>query len=103
MLNTIKSIFCKKIFFSYIDEKVKLSIIKYNKSLQNTLVINIINYKLISEKHIVYITKNEGKEYSSYYNKLLYEGEYLNGKRHGKGKEYDEIYDYIKYEGEYLN
>ena len=36
---------------------------------------------------------NEGngtvKEYNSN-NKLIYEGEYLNGKRNGKGKEYDD-------------
>ena len=34
--------------------------------------------------------------------KLEYEGEYLNGKRHGKGK----LYNYdgkLEYEGEYLN
>ena len=29
----------------------------------------------------------KGKEYDKY-GQLLYEGEYLNGKRHGKGKEY---------------
>ena len=33
---------------------------------------------------------------------MIFEGEYLNGKRNGKGKEY---YDYgkLKFEGEYLN
>ena len=31
---------------------------------------------------------------------LKYEGEYLNGKRHGKGKEY--YNGKLKYEGEYL-
>jgi len=33
---------------------------------------------------------------------LIYEGEYLNGKRHGKGKEYNCMGDLV-YEGEYLN
>ena len=32
--------------------------------------------------------KGKGKEYN-YYGKLEFEGEYLNGERHGKGKEYD--------------
>ena len=39
------------------------------------------------------------KEY--YDSKLLFEGEYLNGKRHGKGKEY--YFDgKLSFEGEYL-
>ena len=34
-------------------------------------------------------------------NKLIFEGEYLNGERNGKGKKY---YDYgLIFEGEYLN
>ena len=40
------------------------------------------------------------KEYDDY-DKLKFEGEYLNGKRNGKGKEYD--YDKLKFEGKYLN
>ena len=34
-------------------------------------------------------------------NRLIFEGEYLNGKRNGKGKEYDN--NKIIFEGEYLN
>ena len=33
---------------------------------------------------------------------LLFEGEYLNGKKNGKGKEYD-YYGELVYEGKYLN
>ena len=33
---------------------------------------------------------------------LKFEGEYLNGKRHGKGKEYDETSLKLKFEAEYL-
>ena len=33
---------------------------------------------------------------------LIYEGEYLNGKRNGKGKEYYNN-NQLKFEGEYLN
>ena len=43
----------------------------------------------------------KGKEYN-WNGKLIFEGEYLNGKRVGKGKEYD--YDgKLIFEGEYLN
>ena len=43
-----------------------------------------------------------GKEYVTLNNDLLYEGEYVNGKRNGKGKEY---YDdgALEFEGEYIN
>ena len=42
----------------------------------------------------------KGKEFNKY-NKLLYEGEYSNGKRNGKGKEYTELLpSYLIFEGE---
>ena len=50
----------------------------------------------------MYESNGIGKEYNSYSDKLIYEGEYLNGKRNGKGKEYDNCFGTI-YEGEYLN
>ena len=37
--------------------------------------------------------KRNGIKIEYYYNKILFEGEYLNGERHGKGKEY-----YIRFE-----
>ena len=42
------------------------------------------------------------KEYNDYYSLIIFEGEYLNGQKHGKGKEY---YDNgkLEFEGEYLN
>jgi len=42
------------------------------------------------------------KEYN-YYDKLIFESEYLNGKRNRKGKKYDNIFGYQVFEGEYLN
>ena len=56
-----------------------------------------MNFKGI---HIAYESIIKGKEY--YYDKLIYEGEYLNGERNGKGKEYD-YDDALEFEGEYLN
>jgi len=42
------------------------------------------------------------KEYSGWRSRLIFEGEYLNGKRNGKGKEYT-LKGILKFEGEYLN
>ena len=44
----------------------------------------------------------KGKKYN-WNGKLIFEGEFLNGKRHGKGKEYDELNDKLIFEGEYKN
>ena len=58
--------------------------------MQNILSINLFNYKIISNNYINYENKERkiGKEYNRKLNVLLYEGEYLNGKKNGKGKEY---------------
>ena len=40
------------------------------------------------------------KEYNYY---LIFEGEYLNGRRNGKGKEYEQEMRTLSFEGEYLN
>ena len=54
MLKNIKSLYFIKISFLYLDEKKKLQIIKYNKTLQKNLNISIINYKLFTGKYIIY-------------------------------------------------
>ena len=101
IINNIKSKYIIKIIFSYLDEKIKLKSIKYNKKLQNLFNINIINYKFFNGKFIEYESNGKGKEYN-YNSTLLFEGEYLNGERNGKGKEY--YYNgKLKFEGEYLN
>ena len=102
MLDNIKSVYCLKFIFSYINEKDKLKIIKTNKNLQNKIGIALINYKIFSGRYIILETNNKGKECSIYNDKMLFEGEYLNRKRSGKGKQYN-IYGDIIYEGEYLN
>ena len=88
--------------FSYVDEKMKLKTIKYNKKLQNILNIKLIHYKFFSGKYIIFDNDGKGKEYNGNDDQLIYEGEYLNGKRNGKGKEYNEDGDLI-FEGEYFN
>jgi len=101
MLSNIKSIFIIKHIFLYIKEELKLKLINYNKALQNKININLTNYKFFSGKYIIFETKEKGKEYNAYNDNLLFEGEYLNGKRNGKGKEY--YYDEIIFNGEYKN
>ena len=122
MLRNIKSNYITKILFRYVDEEQKLKIVKYNKSLQKNININIINYKFISGRYIIYGSNGNGKEYNGENDQLIFEGEYLNGERNGKGKGYDQkgniIYELIdgkgkikeycenedfSYEGEYLN
>ena len=84
--------------FSFIDEKKKLEIIKYNKSMQNIISINIMDYKFLSQKYIIFEENGQMKEYDKYYNILLFEGMYMNWKKNGKGKEYYED-GKLKFEG----
>ena len=101
MLQNSKSIYFLKRLFTFVDEKNKLDIIKYNKNMQNILDISLINYKTFSGRYILYGKNGKGREYN-YNDLLVFEGEYLNGKRNGKGKEY--YFDgRIRFEGEYLN
>ena len=79
-----------------------MKIVKYNKSIQNLFEINIIDYITSSGKYIEYESNGKVKEFCIYDDHLLFEGEYLIGKRNGKGKEYYENGD-LKFEGEYLN
>ena len=101
MLENSKSIYFIKKLFTFVDEKTKLDIIKYNKNMQNIMDIDLINYKFYSKKYIMYEENGKGKEYNGYDDSLEFEGEYLNGKRNGKGKEYK--YGKLIFEGGYLN
>ena len=120
-LNNIKSKYFMIFIFSYLNEKRKLEVIKYNKNIQNMLDIKLINYKFYKGKYIIHELNGKVKEYNKYADNIEYEGEYLNGKgkeyyydgnlrfegeylngkRNGKGKEFD--YDKIIFEGEYIN
>ena len=101
MLKNIKSSYFNSIIFSYIDERKKLKIIKCNKNLQKNMNISIINYKFFSERYIIYESNGIRKEYIGYSDRLIFEGEYLNGERR-KGKEYWNDGE-LRFEGEYLN
>ena len=106
MLNNCKSQYIVRIIFSYIYELKKLEIVKYNKRVQKKLDINILNYRQFSGSYIIYESKNKGEEYEVGKNLLIYEGEFLKGKRNGKGIEYEYLTKselFYKFEGEYLN
>jgi len=101
MLSNIKDN-CLNQIFSFLDDGPKLKILKYNKILQNKLSINLVNFKFFSKRYIIYAENRRGKEYQSYTDFFIFEGEYLQGERNGKGKEYD-YYGKLIFEGEYLN
>ena len=103
--------------FSFLSAREKLNIIKYNKLLHNILSVDIKDFKKIGYKYKIGGKNGKGKEYlllsMSVYgekrkeylgetNILIFEGEYLNGKRNGKGKEYYNN-GKLEFEGEYLN
>ena len=101
MWKKIKSTFILQKIFSILNNKTKLNIIMNNKKLQRRLGINLIDFRRFSGRYKV---EEDGKtkEYNSYNNRLLFEGQYANRKRNGFGKEYNEEGELI-FEGEYLN
>ena len=102
MLEKLKSKFFLRMLLSSLDERTKLKLVQYNKGLQKEININIINYKILNGRYIVYESNEIGAEYSNNDDKIVFVGEYLNGKRNGKGKEYNSS-DKLIFEGEYLN
>ena len=63
MWKNVKSTYFFGIIFSYIDEKKKLKLVKYNKYLQKIINISIINYMHFKIKYIIYDSNRKGKEY----------------------------------------
>ena len=72
MLKKIRTYYFIRIIFSFIDEKQKLKLIKYNKSYQENMNISLINYKIFSGKYIIYEQNGKGKEYD-YKGNLIYD------------------------------
>ena len=94
MLKNVKSEFFTRLIFSFIIEKQKLKLVKYNKSLQKIIDLSLFNYRHFLGRYIIYESKLKkyGKEYNGYDDGLIYKGEYLNEKKNGKGKEFDRYY-----------
>ncbi len=63
------------------------------------------DYKKINGEYKIDVKNGKIREYILNTNIVLFEGEYLNGKRNGKGEEYysNILYETLKFEGEYLN
>ena len=102
MLEKIKSSYFIKMIFSFLIETKKLNLVKYNKALQNEININIMNYKVLYGRYIIYEKNGIGKEYNIYNDALMFVGEYIKGIKNGKGKEY-QWNNLVVFEGEYLN
>ena len=81
----------KKIL-SLLWENKKLDLFKYNKQLKKNLLIpdEIEYYKKSSYRYKIFKENEIGKEYIINTDILIFEGEYLNGKRNGNGKEFYE-------------
>ena len=77
----IKSFYIMDKIFSYLNQKQKLNMIIYNKELQNIFEVNINDYKEISGKYKIIEKNGKGCEYTLNTNKLIFEGEYKNGKK----------------------
>ena len=96
MLKKIKSSYFVNKIFTYIDEKQKLNVVKYNKKLQKNVKISIINYKHFSGKYIIYESDGNVKKYNGHNDTLLFEG-----KLKGRGKEYYEN-GKLSFEGDFF-
>ena len=102
-IRDIKSSFIKTKIFSFLSKKQLLTIIKFNKELQQIFSIDIEDLKKISGKYKVGEKNGKGKEYIINTKTLIFEGEYLKGIKNGKGKEYYYENGDLIFEGEYLN
>ncbi len=78
-MENIKSSYFMKFLFSFIVDETKLKIIKYNKSLQKILDININNYKNLSGKYTKMNQNGKGKNYNVCNDNLILESEFKNG------------------------
>ena len=102
-LENIKSPYIIKKVFSSLNENRTFEILKYNKKYQNLFSLNIEFYKILSGRYKKDGINGPGQEFSLDTHNLIFEGDYLNGKRSGKGKEYTDRGSKLIFEGEYLN
>ena len=89
ILLKIKSkVILKKLFLA-VNDYIKLDLINYNKVIQNKINISIEDYKKRCTIYRIGEKNGKGKFLEIYTDKLIYEGEFLNGKKNGKGIEYN--------------
>ena len=58
-----------------------MNLIIYNKQLQNIIGVDIEDYKKASGKYKIAEKNGKGKEYRLNTNIMIFEGEYINGKK----------------------
>ena len=80
-LSDIKSTYITKEIFLFLYEKQKLEMIIYNKQLQKVFGVDLKYYQTLSGKYKIGEKNGKGKEYILNSKKLVFEGEYLNGKK----------------------
>ena len=85
-LKNVKSIYILKKIIYHLVKNIKLDLIKYNKALQRKMIINIEDYKNLSRIYRIIDKNGHGIEKRVGSNKLVFEGEYLNGKKMEKEK-----------------
>ena len=100
-LRNVKSNYIFKLIFSFLEEKEKLNILKYNKLYQKQCSKTIDDYKNISGRYKKDGINGLGAEYLLNKKILIFKGEYLNGKRSGYGREFEN--HKMIFEGNYLN
>ena len=83
---SVKSQFIRKKIFSILNGKRKLNIIKYNKKYINELEITIDYFKKVSGKYKIDGINGKGKEILLASNIIVFEREYLYGKKKRKRK-----------------
>ena len=86
LIKTVKSQYFIKDIFSCLEENKKLTIIVHNKKYQNLLGFSINYYKNTSGKYRIIEKNGICKEYTLDENKLIFEGEFKNGKKMAKQK-----------------
>ena len=91
----IKSSYIIKKVLSFLNEKQKLNIIKYSNELQKICLVDILYYKKISGKYKIGEKNGKGKEFIIDTNRLIFEGEYINGKRNGNKRIYYNPHNYL--------
>ena len=85
-IRDIKSPFNLKKIFSFLEPKQKLNMIIYNKKLQKNLGVSIDDFKTISGLYKIGGKNGKVKIYKQNTNTLIFEGEYVNGKKMEKEK-----------------
>ena len=79
----IQSSYVFKTVLSFLNEKGKLNMIIYSKEMQRIFSVDINDYKKVSGKYKIGERNGKGKEFTIDTNRLIFEGEYLYGKKMG--------------------